>query len=438
MLNTLPDFLIIAILVAVGSAIGSWVNWAIYQLAYFQELSPSPWQFDEQAERTWKDRIPILGWLSMQRYLNHYGQYFWIRPLAIEVAFAMGLPLFWFWQVQGGVVGFVSVPPAGTAETWFWGHTILVALLAAATFIDFDERMIPDSITLPGTLIGLLLAAAFPWFRLSISVPTLAAAPAITPIHFAAPETLPVFHLGTAGLVIGLLIWTGWIFAILPRWTPSKGTLAQKISLSIAFVIRPNRRNNPPLGNVQRGPRLVTKLLFLLWIVGVLVIAGLWVTLPKENWTSFFGALVGMFLGGGLIWGIRIVGRLALQQEAMGFGDVTLMFMVGAFLGWQAAFFAFALSPFAAIVFALGNLILNKENELPFGPYLALGSVVSIFLWTPLWGIFSTQVGTLGLQFLVWVLVGGAALMFPLLIIVRNLKDRLIPYDEEQDEQENS
>ena len=89
------------------------------------------------------------------------GNGFWIRPLLIELTWIIGLPWFWHWQVGGGLLGFTSATlPViagwdGFAETWFWCHTILIALLFIATFIDFDEKLIPDQITVPGTLLGL-------------------------------------------------------------------------------------------------------------------------------------------------------------------------------------------------------------------------------------------------------------------------------------------
>ena len=44
----------------------------------------------------------------------------------------------------------------------FIAHAVLIALMLIATFIDFDEKTIPDWITIPGTLLGLLFAAVWP------------------------------------------------------------------------------------------------------------------------------------------------------------------------------------------------------------------------------------------------------------------------------------
>ena len=74
---------------------------------------------------------------------------------------------------------------------------------------------------------------------------------------------------------------------------------------------------------------------------------------------QLLSSLVGLAFGGGLVWAVRIVGRFALHKEAMGFGDVTLMAMIGAFLGWQACLMIFFVSPFAALVMALAQVALT-------------------------------------------------------------------------------
>ncbi len=62
---------------------------------------------------------------------------------------------------------------------------------------------------------------------------------------------------------------------------------------------------------------------------------------------GLFTALLGLVGSGGIVWAVRLIGTAALRREAMGFGDVTLMMMVGTFLGWQACLIAFFISPFA-------------------------------------------------------------------------------------------
>ncbi len=77
-----------------------------------------------------------------------------------------------------------------------------------------------------------------------------------------------------------------------------------------------------------------------------------------------------MAVAGTLVWVVRIVASVALQQEAMGFGDVTLMGMIGAFLGWQPAVMAFFLAPFAGVVIALAQWLTTGRKEIAYGPFL--------------------------------------------------------------------
>ena len=69
----------------------------------------------------------------------------------------------------------------------------------------------------------------------------------------------------------------------------------------------------------------------------------------------------------------------------MGFGDVTLMAMIGAFLGWQAALIVFFMAPFAGLILGILNLIINRDTEIPYGPFLCLGALVVILRWAAVW-----------------------------------------------------
>jgi leader peptidase (prepilin peptidase)/N-methyltransferase len=114
-------------------------------------------------------------------------------------------------------------------------------------------------------------------------------------------------------------------------------------------------------------------------------------------WQGFLVGLAGLLVGGGLTWFVRFVGSAALRREAMGFGDVTLMAMIGAFLGWQAAVLTFFLAPFFGLAHALERLISyvgkrlsghaasSADREIPFGPYLSMAALVLLVTWPWVW-----------------------------------------------------
>jgi hypothetical protein len=63
----------------------------------------------------------------------------------------------------------------------------------------------------------------------------------------------------------------------------------------------------------------------------------------------------------------------------MGFGDVKLMFMIGAFLGWKGALLTMFLGCVSGAISGGIGLLLGRGNRIPFGPYLAFGAVVAMF-----------------------------------------------------------
>jgi prepilin signal peptidase PulO-like enzyme (type II secretory pathway) len=108
-----------------------------------------------------------------------------------------------------------------------------------------------------------------------------------------------------------------------------------------------------------------------------------------EHWRNMLSVLVGLATGGGMIWMIRLMGGAVLQREAMGFGDVTLMAMIGAFIGWQAVLVVFFLAAIFGLVAGLLQWLINGDNVIPYGPFLCLGALVMVAFWSPIWDYFS-------------------------------------------------
>ena len=420
MLAAIPQWILIPLLMIAGAVLGELINWGIYAWTMILDRRISPWQtpLAEESPRVAFDKVPIIGWLGRRRDSGFYGKGFWIRPMLIEVVAMFGLPLFYFWQIGGGLTGGVA-PSALIGETWFFAHTILLSLMCIATFIDFDEKMIPDQITIPGTIIALLFAALAPWFRL----PTLTglAANLIEPIHYNSPNDLATIHMDATGLFIALAIFAFWIFALMPKFTIWYVGFAKAIRYSVAHAIQPKRKTKCDLRIKNRKMPVLTKVLGVLFIAGMIAITLAWKLLPADNWESLFGSLLGLAIGGGFVWTIRIVGTYAMQQEAMGFGDVTLWAMVGAFLGWQAAMAGFFIAPFAALAFVVVTFITRKNNEIAFGPYLCFGATVTLFGWIAIWNRAAPGFFMWG-HYLLYFFAGAMVLMVIMLVVLGWLK----------------
>jgi prepilin signal peptidase PulO-like enzyme (type II secretory pathway) len=128
-----------------------------------------------------------------------------------------------------------------------------------------------------------------------------------------------------------------------------------------------------------------TWMILLLAVAGSLLIAAVWWT-GGIHWAGLITSLVGLAASGGTVWAVRVVASGAYGREAMGFGDVTLMAMIGAFLGWQPCLIVFFIAaPLFAIVLGVGVWIVRGESKIPYGPFLCLGSLVVILHWPWVW-----------------------------------------------------
>ncbi len=90
-------------------------------------------------------------------------------------------------------------------------------------------------------------------------------------------------------------------------------------------------------------------------------------------------SLAGVLAGGGSIYAMGILGDFLFKKESMGGGDVKLMAMVGAFLGWQFAILTFFLAPFFGAVYGIAEKIRTKDTAIAYGPFLVVGALISLF-----------------------------------------------------------
>ncbi|MCU0665579.1 MAG: prepilin peptidase [Candidatus Omnitrophica bacterium] len=122
------------------------------------------------------------------------------------------------------------------------------------------------------------------------------------------------------------------------------------------------------------------------------IIRGLSLKPFSWNWHPAVYSLSGIIIGGGVIYltgwifdliYFKLLKKPAIngETESMGGGDVKLLAMIGAFLGWERALMTFFLAPFAGIIFGVVNMIVKKDHTLPYGPFLALAALASLFFY---------------------------------------------------------
>ena len=115
--------------------------------------------------------------------------------------------------------------------------------------------------------------------------------------------------------------------------------------------------------------------------------------------SPMFNSFLGIIMGGGIIYltgfifdlvYFRLMKKPPIQgeTESMGGGDVKLLAMIGAFLGWQKAILTFFLAPFFGIIIGVINLIVKKDHTLPYGPFLSLAAILSLFWADKIIGLF--------------------------------------------------
>lgn len=362
----------------VGTIVGSFLNVAIARLPQEKSLiwPGSRCGACRQAIR-WYHNLPIISYTWLRGRCSRCGTRFSPHYLIVELVCGLGFAGLYYlemvenihgWPVgaRGWALNFGFPPPV-----WFCGyifHALLFSFLLAAAVCDLDGMEIPLSLTITGTIIGLIGAVLMPWPWPSTPAAATPAPPVIQgpfgPMLIAMQDAWKLMPIGE-GSTNGFYAW--------PVWGPLPAWLA-------------------PGGNWQTG--LVTGLA---------------------------GALAGTLL----VRAVGFVFSAGLGKEALGLGDADLMMMAGAFLGWQMVVVAFFVSVFPGLVFGLIQMVLTRDNRMPFGPSLAAGVLVTMLCWGSI-GPYVQPILFDGVFLGLIVLMGGV-MMFLMSLVLRMLRGRPEP-----------
>ena len=255
-----------------------------------------------------------------------------------------------------------------------WGPQVLclwvfMSLLISGTFIDIDHFILPHTITIGGAAVGVLAS----WW-----VPALMAETTHT-------RGL-LFSLGSAALGLGGL----WLVVELGKlaFGRKKFVFAKEESWE---VTQPND-NEPPVVTFGEHKYDWADLFMRATDRMVVSCTSLQVNdrsfgaVTTELWMEKLKVREGTNLEEFSLEGVTTlkakITQVVIPREAMGFGDVLFLMMIGAFTGWQAVLFTILAASVLGTVFAVIHRLTGKAEwgaKIPFGPYLAMGAALWVF-----------------------------------------------------------
>ncbi len=356
------DVFLPAVAFAIGACIGSFLNVVIYRVPNGLSVNEPRRSFCPSCKKqipVWLN-IPLVTWLMLR------GKCRWCRsPIAFRYFLVELLTAICFLALFQHGIGRYGL--GGVVALW-----VVAALLIAATFIDFDHFIIPDSITLGGTVAGLVA---------SVAVPALHG------------ET--VWWKGGLTGGLGAAVGFGLLWLVVLMGKMMFGKIHHRFDEPTAFEIsQPGGEEAPILIRLGEHTYEWGDVFFRKWDRLEMEVQELSFDDVKKEFRTF------RVLGDALeLDGERIeletvkkvsgmITSAVVPREAMGFGDVKFMAMIGAFLGWQATVFTiFVASIVGAVVGLLQKGVFREQwsRPLPFGPYLALGAFLWIFTGPALW-----------------------------------------------------
>lgn len=103
----------------------------------------------------------------------------------------------------------------------------------------------------------------------------------------------------------------------------------------------------------------------------------------NDIFPNYINSLIGGFLGYLIIWSIIFLYKKVRKKEGMGLGDAKLLAVVGFWFGWISIPFVIFISSVLALIIVIPDLIRKSKelgSQIPFGPYIIIGTVVFIIL----------------------------------------------------------
>ncbi|MEW5722322.1 MAG: prepilin peptidase [Thermodesulfobacteriota bacterium] len=350
----------------IGLCLGSFLNVVIHRLPRPGiSISHPRRSFCPRCTREirWYDNLPLVSYVLLRGRCRHCGLP--ISPRYPLVELICGLLALAVYYKSYPTLGFRTL-----------ADLYLALALVAVSFIDLDHFLIPDEITIPGLLVGLAAAILAP--EIGLAGPWLA----MTLSGLAGGYWGPALLWLAVGVVLaGVLFWVG--ERLYEGRFEEEDAEEEAEDLTLGEIT---------LDFLGRRTAVLTLAAAAVGLLAVLVLgaAGAGRAGPifsswfqERTGLSLFGSVLGLVLGGGLIYFIFALYLLVRGQEGMGLGDLVLLAMIGSFLGWRSIFFTVFIGSLTAmgayLVSAAAARSFNLKEMLPFGPFLSLAALVYLF-----------------------------------------------------------
>ncbi|MEM8756343.1 MAG: prepilin peptidase [Planctomycetota bacterium] len=399
---------------AFGACVGSLINVLVYRLPKgLPVVLPSSRCPSCEHRLTWRENIPILGWLLLRgrcRFCRErISAEYPLVEACVAILFLWCYVVWYLPDLSGAGVSVRAIQPEwaknGVRETWpsFAVLLILVGSLVAMTIVDFRTYMIPLVLTWVPAGVALVLhpitgllqgSSGFRYGSADLGGWVIAL-PTNTGLWWMGAAVGAAAGLGVSGVLIklGLLRRS---FEDYDEWEQealrqqragdtsaspggSEAEAAEATSdVPEMWLQYPHARREMVRELAFLGP-----VIGLAWLGGAVSASlGLAPFLAQPLWLqSVVGVATGYLIGAALVWGVRIFGTFLFGKEAMGLGDVHVLAAVGACLGWADAVLTFFAAVLVGLVSAIAGGIARSKSVrmLAFGPCLAIGAMMVVF-----------------------------------------------------------
>ena len=336
-----------------GCMVGSFLNVCIYRMPLGLSVNDPKRSFcpmcpKDDNQIAWQHNLPLVAWLALRGRCAKCGCRIPFRYFGVELLTACLFLAIWLqcWSPDRWIL----------AAPYF----IFASLLVIATFIDFEHFIIPDEITIGGTVAGVFFSLAIP-SMMRVESHLLSAAWSL------------------AGAAIGFAVLWGVVEA---------GKLAfgkKRVTLDGVQPFAWTRQGDD--AELKVGDDTMQWADIFSRESDQLLVKCSEAEVGGKHYTDttlkfFFNRLV---VGGDEYELIKLdtisarVSELTIPREAMGFGDVKFIASIGAFLGWKAVLFTIMSASMTGALFGVVTILLRRREwsaKIPFGPYLALGALL--------------------------------------------------------------